>query len=193
MKYAEINRRFTETLAGWLAKGYVINTGTMRDSVDLTDGKEIIRITLSKEHIWDTGENGHLRYTFDIVHLVVGRCTKKILPNSADTWSTIWSSDLEILSQEDFYKIGDHSNWYGTKEEAMAQQDKKHERWKTTMYDCDTKFFENAAEVVLPFVQRQPKSKSVKLHEITSVTKEFCIDGHPVYRVHARGRAFSMH
>ena len=50
MKYADINRRFTEIVAEWLAKGYSINTASMSGSqgetakIDLTDGKEIVRI-----------------------------------------------------------------------------------------------------------------------------------------------------
>ena len=54
MKYADINRRFTEIVAEWLAKGYSINTASMSGSqgetakIDLTDGKEIVRILVDR-------------------------------------------------------------------------------------------------------------------------------------------------
>jgi uncharacterized protein YeeX (DUF496 family) len=53
MKFAEINRRYTEAVAEWLAKGYTINTATMSGTqgefakIDLTDGKEIIRVVVA--------------------------------------------------------------------------------------------------------------------------------------------------
>ena len=54
MKYADINCRFTEIVAEWLAKGYSINTASMSGSqgetakIDLTDGKEIVRILVDR-------------------------------------------------------------------------------------------------------------------------------------------------
>jgi len=50
MKFETINRKFTEVVSEWIGKGYAFNTATMGGSqgeiakVDLTDGKEIIRI-----------------------------------------------------------------------------------------------------------------------------------------------------
>ena len=50
MKYADINKRYTETVSEYLARGYTINTRTMTGSqgdyahIDLTDGTEVVRI-----------------------------------------------------------------------------------------------------------------------------------------------------
>ena len=48
MKYADINKKYTATVAEYLANGYTINTRTMSGSqgdyahIDLTDGTEVI-------------------------------------------------------------------------------------------------------------------------------------------------------
>lgn len=79
MKFESINLRYTEVIAEWLAKGYTINFATMSghqgeiSKIDLTDGKEIIRIMLdtacTHEHTED--ENGKQRYYhFDMVALM---------------------------------------------------------------------------------------------------------------------------
>ena len=138
MKFEQINRKFTETVAEWMAKGYIVNTATMSGSqgeigkIDLTDGKEIIRVVLDNiSKPWVA--IGKREYSFDGVELAVGRITDKVQPNSHDTWGTAWTSNMEVLSSEVFYEIGrgkrDGSQWYGTKEEARAQQDKHWSRY----------------------------------------------------------------
>ena len=60
MTYADINKMFTAEVSKYLALGYHFNTSTMNASegelgkVDLTDGKEVVRVllrTFSKD--WD--------------------------------------------------------------------------------------------------------------------------------------------
>ena len=129
MKFAEINRKFTETVAAWIAKGYTINTATMSGSqgelakIDLTDGKEIIRVDMRR-----TGKPfekvGDRYYSFEGIEIAVGRITDKVQPNTHDTWSVAWTSHMEVLSSEAFYEIGrqkrDGSKWYGTREEGSV-------------------------------------------------------------------------
>lgn len=56
MNYADINKQYTATVAGYLAKGYTINTRSMCGSqgdyahIDLTDGTEVIRIMVDTFH-----------------------------------------------------------------------------------------------------------------------------------------------
>ena len=53
MKFADINKRYTEIVNEYIAKGYTINTATMSGSqgeiakIDFTDGTEIIRIRVA--------------------------------------------------------------------------------------------------------------------------------------------------
>lgn len=54
MKYAEINKRYTEIVSEHISKGYILNTATMTGSqgeiasVDLTNGEEIFRVVISR-------------------------------------------------------------------------------------------------------------------------------------------------
>ena len=180
MKFESINHKFTEKVAEWIVKGYTINTASMGGSqgevgkVDLTDGKEIIRILLDNfgrpcERIGDR------YYSLEGVKLIVGRVTDKVIPNSPDTWSNVWNEHLEILSCEEFYQIGrqhrNGSKWYGTKAEAMAQQEKSSARYSTRRNDASRELSDQAKEIVLPFIRRQPRCKTVRLSEIERVTK----------------------
>lgn len=203
MKFAEINRKFTETVTEWISKGYTINTATMSGSqgeyakIDLTNGSEIIRVLLKGNGRPIVVINDRY-YSFDIVELIVGRVTDEIKPNSPDTWATVWNQNLEIISSEEFYEIGRNrrEKWYGTKEESIAQQDKNWERHEARSVSDRTEF--DAAAIVLPFVKRQQRCKSVKLHEITKVTKTIhhnvFDDGvHVNYAVEVRGATYRLH
>lgn len=178
MKYEMINKRFTDTVTEWMAKGYHINTASMGGSqgevahLDLTDGKEIIRIVLDTLHEW--GDRG----SYDGLELIVGRVTDQVKPDSSRTWgNTVWNNRLEVLSSERFYKIGRENRngeqWYGTKEDAEAQERLQWKRYKArpNRQTERTQMPEEAKAVVLPFVRRQPKCKNLKLSRVASVEK----------------------
>ena len=107
MKYADINRRFTEIVAEWLAKGYSINTASMSGSqgetakIDLTDGKEIVRILVDRFSDYAANVEG--------VEIIVGKALDAdVRPNNNDNWATLWNNRLEVLQQERFFKIGEN-------------------------------------------------------------------------------------
>ena len=122
MKYADINRRFTEIVAEWMAKGYTINTASMSGSqgetakIDLTDGKEIIRILVDRFSDYAAHVEG--------VEIIVGKALDAdVRPNSNDNWATLWNSQLEVLQHERFFKTGESrfgGARYGTEAEAKA-------------------------------------------------------------------------
>ena len=179
MKFESINKRYTETVAEWMAKGYYINAATMCghqgeiSKIDLTNGKEIIRICLESENNACERIEDHF-YSFESIRLVVGCSTDNVKPNDASTWNALWTSHLEIISTEDFYKIGDRrgSAWYGTREDAIAQQDAARDRAKaretTNEKDLNPS---QTAKILLPFLKRQPKCKHLKPADITRVWK----------------------
>lgn len=205
MKFEQINRKFTEAVAEWMAKGYLINTATMSGSqgeigkIDLTDGKEIIRVTLENFGKPVTRINERF-YRLEGLELIVGRVTDKVTPNSQDAWQTAWTSNLEILSSEVFYEIGrqhrNGSKWYGTREEAVAQQDKEAERYRIRYMEKQQEFPEAAKQTVLPFIRRQPKCKSVRLSEIEKITKHYSKTRtgrvFVQYVVNARGNSYTL-
>ena len=130
MLYTEINKKFTEAVAAYLTKGYMINTTTMSGSqgerarVDLTDGTEIITVFLRRFSNWED-------ITLEGWEIVVARAGKQdaLTPNNADDNRTLWLGHVEELSVERFYKIGRRDGWFGAKEEATAAAQKRNDRW----------------------------------------------------------------
>ena len=202
MKFEQINRRFTEKVAELLSQGYIMNSTTMGGSqgeiakVDLTDGKKIVRVMLSTEHDWE--RIGDRFYTFDKVILTVGVNTDKVRIHGSDRFcDTIWNQHLADITTEEFYQIGRRGNWYGTKEEAVAQQDKTMERLDLEKGGKDITS-EAAARIVLPFIRRQPRCKSVTVGDIEKIKKKVMYfyderDSRPVkYIVTARGHRYTL-
>lgn len=173
MRYESINRKYTDIISEYIGKGYYFNTGTMSGSqgeiahTDLTNGKEIIRIIVSGFSNFRECKEG--------IEILVGRVTEKyIAPNATGrTSKTIWNNKLEVIKSEKFYQIGDEqrngTRWYGTEDEARAAVKKGQERYAIQKGKAKRVFSEDAKRIVLPFVKRQPKCKSVKLNEIESV------------------------
>lgn len=200
MKFEAINKKFNELVAGYMANGYYFNAGTMGGSqgeiahVDLTNGKEIIRVVMD---YFSDEING---YMVDGIELIVGRSTDKALPNRNRSYDTIWNNRLEVLHTERYYEIGRRANeedWYGTKEECVAKWEKAAERWRACRVETEKKFPEEAKKAALSFVKKQPKCKGTKLDDITSVVKrceQSRFNGEWIiqYKVTAKGRTYIM-
>lgn len=192
MKVKEINKRYTEIVMEYMNNGYYFNTTTMSGSqgeithTDLTNGETIIRIVMDKFHDFE-------RYT-DGIEIIVGKCTdERVKPNTGDSWSTIWNNRLEIISSEKFYQIGRENRsgdkFYGTEEEANEAMKKVHERYEARRSSSKQEFSDNAKKIVLSFVKKQPKCKSVKLADIESVYK---ITSSNEYFVKAKGKTYKL-
>lgn len=120
MKYAEINKRYTNILSHYISNGYTVNTATMGNTmgdiahIDLTNGSEIIRILLDNFHEFSN-------ISLDGVEIVVGLAVDAVNPNGFAR-EIILNSQLEIIRKEKFYQVGiDYSKekFYGTKKEAV--------------------------------------------------------------------------
>ena len=202
MKFEQINRRFTEKVAELLSHGYIMNATTMGGSqgeiakVDLTDGKKVVRVMLSTEHDWE--RIGDRCYTFDKVILTIGTNTDNVRIHGSDRFcDTIWNNHLIDVTTEEFYQIGRRGNWYGTKEDAISQQDKSMERMELDDRSKDITSAA-AARIVLPFIRRQPRCKSVNISDIQKIEKKVMYfydasDSRPVkYIVTARGHRYFL-
>ena len=173
----DIEKIYTDTIIEYVNKGYRINSSTMSGSqgeiakVDLTNDKEIIRIMLNH------GTNFGERYWVDYIKLTVGRNTDKLRGSYMDI---IWNEHLEIISEISFYKIGHNGDYYGTKEEAIEAMKKSYDRIKNRAVIQHTEIIlpDTAKEIVLPFLRKQYKCKSIKIDEINKVSKIFS-DGKP--------------
>ncbi|WP_298029637.1 hypothetical protein [uncultured Dysosmobacter sp.] len=132
MKYIDINRKFTERVNQYLASGYIFNSASMRGSqgerahIDLTNGTEIIRILVTDFSAWT--DTDHL----EGVEVIAGRVPSNTVPHVEDDYNTIWNQELEILSRDRFYVLGESrksGKFYGTEEEALAASKTRIEHW----------------------------------------------------------------
>lgn len=127
MTYKDINNRFTQIVTEYITQGYTFNTSSMGGSqgeianIDLTNGKEIVRIVVSSFNNW--------RESLEGVEIVIGRCTDNVRPHSGQFHETVWNTRLEVISTECFYKISRYDNFYGTREEAEAARNIRHSRY----------------------------------------------------------------
>ena len=125
--------RESDTVNEYIKNGYRFYYSSMGGSqgeiakVDLTNGKEVIRILLSHEHedFW-----------FDYIALIVGRNTDRLYGQFHDI---IWNNNLEIISEVKFYEIGNNRNYncFGTKQEAIDAHKKHMERLHSRKFDDD--------------------------------------------------------
>lgn len=175
MKFAEINKKFTAKVSEYIAQGWTINAGTMAGhqgeiaKIDLTDGKDIIRVMLDTNYTHD--HIGNRFYCLDKVQLIVGRATDSVRINESRDFDTIWNNRLDVIYCEEFYKIGrNRPEWYGTKEETMAAQDKNLERY-IARQESPEQLPDKAKAIILPMIRRMPKCKSVTVREIGPVIK----------------------
>lgn len=195
MRYSDINKRYTEIVAEYIAKGYTINTATMSGSqgetakIDLTNGTEVIRIMIDSFRRWDRES----RVTWEGHEIIVGKATDEVEPNSESAWETIWNGKLEIISKETFYKIGENRNdevFYGTKEEAGAAAAVRIKRDRIR-FAADAKEFEANAKV-MEIAERVVRNKM----GVKRVTKSDVIitkNNGGAYTVYYRGKAYKLH
>ena len=174
MKYTNINRKFTKAVNSYLAQGYRFNTSTMGGSqgeiaaVDLTNGKEIIRVLLKEFNDFKdmTTEGG--------MELIVGRVTDDVHPDKSRDYRTVWNNRLEVISSEKFYKLSgnrDDEPFYGTEEEATAATEKRFNRYRNHSSNHRTEdVTDKAAPLVKEFVRREFGVKRVVADSIR-VTK----------------------
>lgn len=197
MKYAEINKRFTEIVNKYLNDGYYFNTSTMSGhqgeivKADLTNGKDIIRIFIESHYNQEFKIYGD-RCTSDTINIVVGRYTDTncVTPNDIpNNLNTIWNNSLEIIKEEVFYAIGRYSNWYGTADEAYKRHNIAFDRWRNNVESNCVDYTDNdkAKSIVLKYLKKKKGFKSVKLSDITRIYRIYKKSGGVRYEVTARG------
>lgn len=192
----DIDKIFTDTIKIYLDDGFYIYSNTMGGSqgeiakVDLTNGKEVIRIMIDSDHKWDND----LYYSIDSMIITIGRCTDKLYNSRMDI---IWNQNLDIISQTIYYEIGSDHKYYGTKEEAIKAKElhrKRMRSWGVDYCNRRTEYTDNKRKaVVLSFVKKQYKCKSATLKDIEKVVKDFdVITKKPYYYVTVRGRSYKI-
>lgn len=126
LTYADINREFTGVVEGYIRRGYVINTSTIGSHgndiahVDVTNGKEVVRILL---------RGFHERIEFDLLNgleVIAGEVpADEVTPNGDDELEIIWNDHLSEITRDRFYAI---ESVYGSKEYALYSEKKRYAR-----------------------------------------------------------------
>ena len=112
---AQLETRFTEVVASYVARGLRLDTNAMSGSqgeigkVALTDGKMTYMIYLNRDYVTIDGEDDSLWNRADAVKLIVEMGNRK-----AGCLATFWLGDKEhtVVQQEVWYIIGHHNNYF---------------------------------------------------------------------------------
>ena len=177
--------------------GYYFNTSTLSGhqgeiaNVDLTNGKDIIRIFIESHYNQEFKIYGD-RCTSDTINIVVGKYvdSNDVMPNDIpNSLNTIWNSCLEIIKEEVFYVISRYSNWYGTANEAYKRHNIAFDRRRNNIGSNCIDYTNNdkAKSIVLKYLKKKRGFKSVKSSDITRIYRIYKKSGGVRYEVTARG------
>ena len=167
MKYAEINKKFTDKVNEYLNKGYIINSATMTGSqgevakVDLTNGKEIIRVMI--DECWYGCYSDYKGY-----EIYVGKAINtehKI--HSYGSFEKIWNNELIEIFSEKYYKADRyrHKDWFVTEEE-IRHISKKWEERIVNRWSSSTSLPDKAKDIALKYVRKQPKCSRARKESV---------------------------
>ena len=192
----DIENIYTDTVKEYMNKGYRIYSPTMGGSqgeiakIDLTNDKDVIRILIDKKIEF------YKHMVLEYLLIIVGKNTDKLWGNSFS--DIIWNEHLEIISEIRFYRIGKNNNhFFGTKQEAIDAINKNWERYdhKNSSSTKEIIFSDKAKEIVLPFMKRQRKCKSITIKQIEEVKKVIYYNKNNIkvhYYVKAKGQVFKI-
>ena len=173
MKFTEINAIFSEKVAKYLNEGYVLHPYTMAGhqgeiaKVDLTNGKEIIRVWLDTVNC----DSYHFRQG---IALTVGRSTNERLLNPRNyRWSdTLWNNDCEVVEQRVFWQMVREYrevDFYIEGDEGLEAVKKTDERAKVRYSGTGMKVErmpENTYRIALKLLRKIPGHKNKRMADI---------------------------
>lgn len=207
MKYADINRRFTEIVAGYLKAGYTINTATMGGSqsevahIDLSNGDSVTRILLQHFFCKDDFYN-------DGYEIVVGstRNAVRVDQPPENCAGTIWNTRLDVIYREEFYEIGKrrgYAVWFGTRDDAVAARNTRTNRSVQRYYanpSHDNAMTGNAIRIAEKYIRRvtgikHPNRAKLSVYHAIRVRTDEPLRGHVCgqYTVIYNGKSYILH
>ena len=194
MKKQEIRSIYTQKVTELLNQGFTIFPDTMGRSqgeiahVDLSDGKDIIRVLLNRGYRSTIGDG----YNGGTIKLTVGKAGK-------DTWvghcldGTIWNQHLEPLFEiewADLRRVG--KDWYSDLEEGGRAQKIQFARyWNRPDGTFREKLGAAYKSAALKWLKKQPRMKTCRLEDITAMYRIRGKTGR-YFEIEARGRKFTL-
>lgn len=175
MKKQDIRNIYTQKVTELLNQGYTIFPDTMGGSqgeiahIDLTNGSEILRVLLTRDHHWERGEDG---YIGDSVKLIIGRAAPdtRVYGN----WDgTVWNNRLEPRFEIEWAWIGANrrNDWYVDMEEGRRISRLQWERYKAQHPERVEVLGDAFKSAALKWLHKQPRMKTCKLEDIEQVNR----------------------
>lgn len=200
MNRNDIDRLFTQKVAEHLAEGFQISatSGSMRGSqgeiakVDLIKGNEFRRIWMDLTTFsWSDAYNG-------FVTITVARCAAdEIRQTQRHFDATVWTDRLEVCSEIKLARVTD--DYFVSPEEGAAMAAKRNQRiYNRQEHPYYRPMGEAAKEIALRWVRKQPRMKSCRLEDITSVRRVNRRDwGNATpelagYEIEAKGKTYTL-
>lgn len=189
MTIKDINKLFTDKMLEYINQGYTVNSSTMSGTqgelakVDLTNGKEIIRLYL--DHRCSVKNN--------YLYFIAERFTGKKYLTRFDR--TIWNGNGEKVFEKRFAEV-ERDKYYidENNEEYKTIKAKQADRAQFRNYcPYKTKRINNkkADLIAYKLVKKFPKTKSIKPRDIESVTKHEYTN-RAKYYVKCKGKVYSF-
>lgn len=172
----DVNKEFTNIVNGYLNKGFTISATTMSGTqgehakVDLTDGKDVVRVMINNRDRWARGD---YLYGLEITAaLFKGRCN-----NNFDTFNTLWNSKGEVIKTVTFYEIGQDKHGYRryTRQKAFAVEANNKARNRARWYVAytDETAIKDAAHIkrVVEICKEHKGYKSIQAKDIVEISR----------------------
>ena len=201
MKQQEIRNIYTQKVTELLNQGYILFPDTMNGhqgeiaKVDLTDGKDIIRVLLNRDHRY-LSESG---FWGDTICLTIGKAPSDT--QLRDEWidNTIWNNRLDTLFQIEWADLergthtkGGERHWYTTLEEGARCTQKRRERYRTLATDTREELGDAYKSAALKWVRKQPRMKTCRLEDIGRMYRVRRTDGRRYFEIEARGQKMTI-
>ena len=196
MKKQDIRRIYTQKVTELLNQGYTIFPDTMSGCqgeiahIDLTNGSEILRVLLTREHRWDRSEGG---YSGDTICLTIGKAAPdtRVFGN----WDgTIWNNRLEPRFQIEWAWIGAnrYHDWYTSLEEGKRISRLQWERYKVHQVESRETLSDAFKSAALKWIRKQPRMKSCKLEDIEKIERCWDHNGNRRFEITAKGKRYTI-
>ncbi len=196
MKKQDIRNIYTQKVTELLNQGYTIFPDTMNGSqgeiahIDLSNGSEILRVLLYRDHHWAREEDG---YTGDTVCLTVGKAGPDT--RHFGNWDdTIWNNRLEPRFQIEWARIGacrDH-DWYTDMEEGGRISRLQLERYRAQHIGRTETLGDAFKPAALKWLRKQPRMKSCRLEDIEQIQRVWDDHGKRRFEISARGKRYTL-
>lgn len=196
----DIDKIFTDTIKIYLEDDFYIFSNTMGGhqgeiaKVDLYNGINFRRIYMNHGTEY-ANVNNYRHMDLDYISIIVGISTDKVSDNGHEI---VWNDHLNVISERKYYRIGEswRSNYFGTKEEAIAARVKYYDRIKNCSDYSTIVFSDEAKKIVLPYMKKQRKCSSITVKQIGKVYKEIRKNRNGKeevgYYIQAKGQLYKM-